>query len=92
MNATFMGIELSDREVAALAALDTLANRATGDRLARAMQAAGRTTSVAAARQAGAALTRKGLAAKCAGFLVQYEITNTGRDWITQYRRMGGRA
>jgi hypothetical protein len=90
VNATFNGIALSEREVAALAALDALANRATGDRLARAMQAAGHTTSVAAARQAGAALTRKGVAAKCAGFLVQYEITNQGREWIAQYRRMGG--
>jgi hypothetical protein len=95
MNASFMGIELTEREVAALAALGTLASPATGNKLASTMRLAGRATSPAAAHQAGAALAREGLAVKgtlygTAG-AVGYEITSTGREWIALYRRLGGR-
>jgi hypothetical protein len=86
--------KLSEREIAALAALASRDTAITGNVLAGRMKKAGRATTTAAAHQAGAALARKGLAIK--GQLgddpysrVRYELTNKGREWITAYRQAG---
>lgn len=76
---------LSAREVAALTALASQGRPVSGKVLAVRMQDGGRETSPAAAHQAAAALTRKGLAIKVQPYdhlLVRYEITNRGREWI----------
>jgi hypothetical protein len=86
---------LSAREIAALAALASNDEPATGGSLAARMRRAGRSASPAAAHQAGAALARKGLAVKAVpvrGDYVRYEATNQGREWVARYRAAGGRA
>jgi hypothetical protein len=91
-----LGIKLSERQITALAALDRLIAPATGRWLAVTMCEDGRDTSPAAAHQAGAYLTRAGLADKISvgygsGAPVAYEITGLGRQWLGEYHRKGGR-
>jgi hypothetical protein len=88
---------LSDRETAALLALDGREGPVGGGALAAAMRAAGRNTSAAAAHQGAASLARNGLAVKdlpdpAGGGHVRYEITSAGREWVARYRAVGGPA
>ena len=77
-------MRLSDREAAALIALDDLGMAVTGRVLAERMTASGRETTPAGAHQSGAGLDRKGLAVKkhvdgASGLQIGYEITGDGR-------------
>ena len=81
-------VRLSDRQHAALLALDGLGAPVGGGSLAARMCASGRETSTAAAHQAANGLVNKRLAIKGhpAGVGIRYEITNEGRRLAAQIR------
>lgn len=79
-------MKLSDRQAAALAALDALGCPASGAALAQRMTASGMQTSPAAAHQAASGLVRKGLAVKgypAGAPAIRYQLTDNGRRAAT---------